>query len=183
MAEEPVAVRKLASFKPILWGFMFAVAMVSFPGLVLLVIVGMVPTIVAFMVDRAPKNYAAFCVAGMNLSGVFPMVIDLWQGANDIKAAMSIITNVFELTVMYAAAAFGWLIFMAIPPVVAALMAVAAQQRVMQLRAGQRELINEWGQDIAQGQAAATSGTGQKTDGTVASEAASPPFQGGIQSG
>ena len=151
MADEPVAVKKRASFKPILWGFMFTVTMVSFPGLVLLVIVGMVPTIVAFMVDREPKKYAAFCVAGMNLSGVFPAVIDLWQGANDIKTAMGIITNVFELTVMYAAAAFGWLIYMAIPPVVAALMAVAAQQRIMQLRASQRELINEWGQDITQG--------------------------------
>ena len=151
MADEPVAVKKRASFKPILWGFMFTVTMVSFPGLVLLVIVGMVPTIVAFMVDREPKKYAAFCVAGMNLSGVFPAVIDLWQGANDIEAAMGIITNVFELTVMYAAAAFGWLIYMAIPPVVAALMAVAAQQRIMQLQASQREMINEWGQDIAQG--------------------------------
>jgi len=162
MADEPVAIKKRASFKPILWGFMFTVAMVSFPGLVILVIVGMVPTIVAFMIDRAPKKYAAFCVAGMNLSGVFPAVIDLWQGANDIKAAMGIITNVFGLTVMYAAAAFGWLIFMAIPPVVAALMAVAAQQRVMQLRAGQRELINEWGQEIAQGQGGAINETGGK---------------------
>lgn len=162
MAEEPVAVKKRASFKPILWGFMFSVAMVSFPGMVILVIVGMVPTLVAFMIDRAPKKYAAFCVAGMNLSGVFPAVIDLWQGSNDIKAAMGTITNVFELTVMYAAAAFGWLIYMAIPPVVAALMAVAAQQRIMQLRASQRELINEWGQDIAQGYASATNETGRE---------------------
>ncbi|MBT3551758.1 MAG: hypothetical protein HOO19_04085 [Rhodospirillaceae bacterium] len=166
MAEEPVAAKKGASFKPILWGFMFTVAMVSFPGLVLLVVVGLVPTFVAFMVDKAPKKYLAFCVAGMNLSGVFPAMIDLWQGANDIKAAVNIITNVFELTVMYAAAAFGWLIYMAIPPVVAALMAVAAQQRIMQLRASQREMINEWGQDIAQGYGGATIETGGKpTDG------------------
>lgn len=151
MADEPAGVKKAASFKPILWGFMFTVTMVLFPGMVLLALVGMLPTIVAFIIDKAPKKYAAFCVAGMNISGVFPAVLDLWQGANNIKASMAIITNVFELTVMYAAAAFGWLIYMAIPPVVAALMAIAAQQRIMQLRANQREMINEWGQDIARG--------------------------------
>ena len=150
MAEEPQPVKKKVSLKPILWGFMFTVVLVIFPGLVILVIVGMLPTIVAFMVDRAPKKYRAFCVGGLNFTGVFPAIIELWQGANDIGAAMGIITDVFELIVMYAAAAFGWLIFVAIPPVVAALMSVAAQQRIMQLRSQQREMINEWGQDIAQ---------------------------------
>ena len=160
MAEVPQPEKKRASFKPILWGFMFTVAMVAFPGIVILVIVGMLPSIVAFMVDRAPKKYTAFCVGGMNFAGVFPAIIELWQGTNDIKAAMGIITDVFELTVMFAAAAFGWLIFMAIPPVVAALMSVAAQQRIMQLRSQQREMINEWGQDIAQNNGGVTDENG-----------------------
>jgi len=54
------------------------------------------------------------------------------------------------------------LIYMAIPPVVAALMAVAAQQRIMQLRTSQREMINEWGQDIAQGQGGAINETDEE---------------------
>jgi hypothetical protein len=172
MAEEPLAVKKRVSFKPIMWGFMFTVLLVSFPGIVILTVVGMLPSIVSFMIDRAPKKYNAFCVGGMNFAGVFPAIVELWQGANDIKAAMGIITDVFELTVMYAAAAFGWLIFMAIPPVVAALISVAAQQRIMQLRAKQREMINEWGQDIVQtwqaragGQTDATNDTGARPAG------------------
>ena len=61
---------------------------------------------------------------------------------------------------MFAAAAFGWLIFMAIPPVVAALMSVAAQQRIMQLRSQQRDMINEWGQDIVQNDGGVTNEDG-----------------------
>jgi hypothetical protein len=160
MAEEPQPLKKKVSLKPILWGFMFTVVLVIFPGLVILVMAGMLPTIVAFMVDRAPKKYTAYCVGGMNIAGVFPAIMKLWQGANDIGAAMGIITDVFELIVMYAAAAFGWLIFVAIPPVVAALMSVAAQQRIMQLRSQQREMINEWGQDIAQNSGGVTDENG-----------------------
>ena len=58
MAEEPKPEKKRASFKPILWGSMFTVAMVAFPGIVILVIVGMLPSIVAFMVIGAKGNWS-----------------------------------------------------------------------------------------------------------------------------
>jgi hypothetical protein len=75
-------------------------------------------------------------------------MLELWAGQNNISHAIEIITNVFDLIVMYAAATFGWLLFMAIPPVVNGLLAVVAQHRIAQLRSRQRELIKEWGDDI-----------------------------------
>ncbi len=132
----------------ILWAFMFVMVMIAFPGIIMLLFIGMLPTVVAYIIDRTQKKYATFCVGAMNLSGVFPFLSDLWTGNNNIHGAIEIMTNAFDLIVMYAAASFGWLLYIAVPPVVNALLAVAAQHRIAQLRSRQRELIREWGQEI-----------------------------------
>ena len=132
----------------ILWAFMLVMVMIAFPGMIMLLFIGMLPTVVAYIIDRTQKKYATFCVGAMNLSGVFPFLRDLWTGNNNIHGAIEIMTNAFDLIVMYAAASFGWLLYIAVPPVVNALLAVAAQHRIAQLRSRQRELIREWGQEI-----------------------------------
>ena len=116
---------------------------------VILLFFGMLPTFVAMIVDRTRQKYAAFCVGGMNFSGVFPYLLDLWAGEHTVASAMEILTNVFSLLLMYGAAGFGWMIFIAIPPVVGAFLTVMAQRRVSQLRRDQKELIEEWGEDVA----------------------------------
>ena len=58
-------------------------------------------------------------------------------------------SDVFTLLAIYGSAAFGWLMFMAIPPVVATFLTVVSQRRVAQLRTLQREIIDEWGESVA----------------------------------
>jgi len=116
---------------------------------VVFVLVGMTPTIVAFIIDRSPKRYATFCVGGMNFSGVFFFLLDLWtHGEHTIAHALDILSNVFALAVILSAAGFGWLLFVAVPPVVAMFLTVMAQRRVVYLRTRQREIIEEWGEDV-----------------------------------
>ena len=109
----------------------------------------LLPTLAAFIVDRTPQKYAAFCVGGMNLSGTFPSMLNLWSGSHDIDAALHILSDVFALGVIYGAAAFGWLVYMTIPPVVAAFLTMMSQRRVQQLRAVQAQLVDEWGDVLA----------------------------------
>lgn len=121
---------------------------ISLPSM-LIVGVGMLPTAVAFIIDRAQKKNATFCVGGMNFSGVFPSLLDLWTGSHTIDSATDIITDVYALAAMYGASGFGWLLFIAIPPVVAAFLTVMAQHRIAQLRTSQKQIIDEWGDDVA----------------------------------
>jgi len=72
----------------------------------------------------------------------------LWTDDHSVTAASGIITDVFSLMVMYSAAGFGWLMFMAIPPVVSAFLNVLAQTRVTTLRATQEEIVMEWGPEV-----------------------------------
>jgi len=111
--------------------------------------VGMLPSLVAAIVDRTPEKRAAICVAGTNLSGVFPFLVPLWTGPHTLNAANEVLTNVFALSAMLGAAAFGWVLFICVPTVVTAVMTVMDQRRVEQLRATQRKLIGDWGEDIA----------------------------------
>ena len=120
----------------------------SLPSLIVLT-VGLLPTGVAFIVDRSDQKTGTFCVGGMNLCGVFPFVMKLWAGKHTTSAATEIISDVLSLLIMYAAAGFGWIIFLAIPPVVATFLSVVAQTRVKALRASQQEIVDEWGPEVA----------------------------------
>lgn len=121
---------------------------VALPTVVLLFF-GMLPTVVAYLIDRTPQKYATFCVGGMNFCGVFPYVLDLWNGFHSMANAFNILTDVFALLLMYGTAAFGWALFASIPPVVVSVLTVIAQRRVSTLRTNQRRIIEEWGEDVA----------------------------------
>ena len=123
------------------------VVILSLPT-VMLVAIGMMPTLVAFIIDRSPQRYSTFCVGGMNLCGVFPYLLDLWAGTVDVASAAEIFTNVFAIMLMYSAAGFGWMIYLSLPPVVVALLQVMAQRRADQCRELQKDLIEEWGEDV-----------------------------------
>lgn len=133
-----------------LWIFVLIVGMIwiSLPS-VLMIVVGMPPTFVAWIIDRSHQKSATYCVAGMNFCGLFPYLMDLWLGTHSLQSATAIVTNVFSLLVIYGAAAFGWLIYITIPPVVSTFLTVMAQRRVAQLRTLQRQIIEEWGDSVA----------------------------------
>jgi hypothetical protein len=66
-----------------------------------------------------------------------------------MNAAIFILTDVFTLVVMYGAAAFGWMIFQSLPPIIATFITVLAQSRISSLRSAQLKLIEEWGDIVA----------------------------------
>ena len=125
-----------------------ALLVISLPT-VLLLLFGMLPTIVAWVVDRSQQKYATFCVCGMNFSGVFPFLSDVWFKDHSTDAAVRILTNVFDLTVIYGAAAFGWMIFIAVPPVITQFISAMLQKRVATLREQQQKIIEEWGEGVS----------------------------------
>jgi len=153
MAKNARAPKQAGSFRKnqmTLWlsvGFVVMVIM-SLPT-VMVILFGLLPSFVAFIIDRTPKKNATFCVGGINLCGVLPYIIDLWTGDNSMDGAIRILTDVFSLVVMYGAAAFGWMIYQSLPPIVATFITVLAQSRVSSLRSVQRKLIEEWGDDVA----------------------------------
>lgn len=118
-------------------------------GTMIVLFFGMLPTLVAYIIDRSPQKSAALTVGSINFIGVFPYIMDLWIGMDTYDHAFAIVTDIFSMLVMYAAAAFGWLLFMAMPAVVSSFVLVLQQRKVALLRAEQKDLIEEWGAEVA----------------------------------
>ncbi len=148
MAMQPGNSRRSSGL--VLWGgiIVFGMIIVSFPT-VMVAGVGMLPTLVAFLVDRTDEKFATFCVGGINFCGVFPQLMTLWNGEHTINAAMNILADVFVVATMYGAAAFAWMLFMSLPPVIASVLNVMSQTRLASLRSVQRHLVEEWGPEVA----------------------------------
>lgn len=125
-----------------------ALLVISLPT-VLLLLFGMLPTIVAWVVDRSQQKYRTFCIGGMNFSGVFPFLSDVWFKDHSTDAAVRILTNVFDLTVIYGTAAFGLMMFIAVPPVITQFISAMLQKRVATLREQQQKIIEEWGEGVS----------------------------------
>ena len=121
---------------------------VSLPT-VLLLLFGMLPAIVAYVIDPSKHKTSTICVGAMNFAGVFPYLLSLWTGIHSINVALGILTDIFALMVMYSTAAAGWMVFMAIPPVVGVLMSGMDRRRIAALRARQQRIVREWGRDVA----------------------------------
>lgn len=123
---------------------------VAFPTLIVIG-VGWMPGIATWFTDRTDQKYGFFCIGGLNLAGVFPYLLDLWWGNHNLTGAMNIITDVFALAVMYGAAMAGWFIYTVIPPMITSFMTVLSERRLSALRANQRRIVEEWGEEVTMG--------------------------------
>ncbi len=136
--------------KRFIWFILISIAMVILsPPTMMLLFFGLLPSFVAVIIDRTEGKYAMFCVLGMNFSGVFPYLTDVWFDDHTIDAAVRIMTDPFDLMVIYGAAAFGWMIYIAVPPVILTFISVMSERRVTTLRDNQSKIIEEWGDSVA----------------------------------
>ncbi|MBY6265507.1 hypothetical protein EI613_26825 [Azospirillum sp. 412522] len=111
--------------------------------------IGMIPTIVAYVIDRDPDKSAPITVGGLNFCGCMPFAIDLWKHQHTIGAAAKIFADPLAWLVMYSAAAVGWGLYYGIPPMVAGMEITRAEKRVEVLKQKKVALVQEWGPDVA----------------------------------
>jgi hypothetical protein len=110
--------------------------------------VALVPTGVAFIVERRNGYYGGVTVGAMNLAGAAPYLTDLWFKGHTLAAAVQIVTSVLAWAVFYGAAAVGWAIYAVTPSIVSATIAMTAGRQITALRAKERELVQTWGPDV-----------------------------------
>jgi len=112
--------------------------------------VAMVPSAVAFLVDRTREKYLAISVTMLNFCGAVPALAELWSYGQSMVVAKSIAFAPLSLLVAYGAAAVGWLIHMGMAPIIAAYNRMASETRVRSLRRRQKRLIEAWGDEVGE---------------------------------
>jgi len=147
--------------------------LVSMASLVL-VVFGLLPTIVAVLVDRSAQRFAFLSVFAMNFAGIFPHLLDLWMGSNSMSVAIDTLTDVFSLFTMYSSAALGWVLFAVTPPIVTTVMTFIAQRRISLLRGAQKKLLAEWGDDVSRPEPGAAESSEEIEPSAPAGEPSAP---------
>lgn len=131
-----------------------ALAMIALP-LCILIVAGCLPTIVAVLVDRHRRRYLARTVGAMNLAGVLPGALKMWMVGISFHSLLQVINSPYAWLVMYGGAAGGWLLYFAVPPIVAMAFEVNTDDTRRRLEARAKALIEEWGDQV----------TGRKREG------------------
>ncbi|NBX74297.1 MAG: hypothetical protein EBZ69_04340 [Alphaproteobacteria bacterium] len=114
-----------------------------------IVLPGLLPAMVAFVVDRDREKAAAITVFALNSAGVLPLVVDLVKKGHDFDAAFTILGNPASWMMMYGAAGMGWLLVFFIPPLVVSLMQASAESRIKEIADQQGHLRKTWGNAVA----------------------------------
>ncbi len=125
-----------------------AIAIVAYPTLIV-ALGGMIPTIVAYIVDNREERFAAKTVGYLNGAGVFFVVSEMWVGEHTWQKALELLSDPFNWLLMFGMASLGWILYFALPPIVAAYLKVANELKLKQLNKDQARLIKEWGDDVA----------------------------------
>lgn len=125
-------------------------AVIALPTAVLFA-VGLVPTLVALIIDKNREKYAAISVGSLNFCGVMPAAFELWMGGHSMGLTISLLSQPMHWLGMFGAAALGWAIHLTVPPIVAASIAVKTRTAIAEHKKAQDKLQDEWGEEVTEG--------------------------------
>lgn len=123
-------------------------ACVLFSAMSIILVIGMIPTIVAAVVDRTEGRMRMFTVGAINIAGCAPFMIEVFKKGNNVETAVSYIMQPRTIVVMYFAAGMGYLIDWAMTGIVSSIMVKKAQGRLKDIQGAQQELIQRWGPEV-----------------------------------
>ena len=109
---------------------------------------GMLPTMVAFVVDNRKERYAARTVGYLNSAGVFIVCLDMWSGDHTWQHALDLLSQPLNYLIMFGAAGVGWILYFVIPPVANAYLTIHNDLRMKSLNSEQEKLVKEWGAGV-----------------------------------
>ena len=115
----------------------------------MLLAAGLMPTMVAVLIDNHRAKYLTRTVGAMNCAGVAPFMFQLWAGGSTLSQAQILLAKPIHWLAMYSAAAIGWLIYLGMPAIARVIIDVRADHAQHQLKARAGNLVEDWGQEVA----------------------------------
>ena len=132
---------------PIAFIITIVIAIIFLPTFILM-LGGMVPSMVGYILDDTKKKSKAKAVAYLNLSGCFMVGMELWTGDNSVDAALEVFFQPVNWVIMYGMAMFGWILIRSLNPFIVTYLRLNYQVQQRNLRARRKYLLNEWGEAV-----------------------------------
>jgi hypothetical protein len=136
-------------FKPALLLVLLLPAAALMAPLAIVLAAALVPSIVARIVDATPGRYLTFTVLSLNLVGALYFVHELLALGNSLDVLTIVLQDSIGWLAAFAGAGCGWLLFAAMPPIIAKMAEAQSALRMRRVHRDQTQLTEEWGQVIA----------------------------------
>jgi hypothetical protein len=112
---------------------------------------GMLPAIMALVIDRGVNRFASKTVLALNFAGILPFLFDIAQSPDKSFAAQQRMFDLWVWLLVYSAAGMGWLMIWLVPQIMVAVFAFRVEYKIKRFRNRQEELRKEWGDELLQG--------------------------------
>lgn len=121
---------------------------IVYSAMAIVFVVGMIPTLVAAIVDKSPSRTKTMTVGAMNFAGCMPFMLEVWKQGGSLDTAITYILEPRTIVVMYFSALMGYLISWAVTGIVSSVMVQRGKSRMIAIRDHQKELAERWGPEV-----------------------------------
>ncbi len=122
-------------------------AVIFMPTTILLMI-GMLPTVVAAVIDRSGKGTKAITVGAMNIAGCTLYLLQLWTMGHTKENALMLISDPRNVITIYCAAGVGYMIDWMMAGIVTTIVIGKSKHRLEEIVRKQGELAARWGPEV-----------------------------------
>jgi hypothetical protein len=151
VAKDPAnAAKSPKAFKPALLLILLLPAAALMAPMAIVLVAALVPSVVARVVDSSPGRYLTFTVLSLNLVGSLYFVHELLAMGNSLDVLPIVLQDSIAWLAAFAGAGCGWLLFLAMPPMVAKMAEAQSALRLRRVHRDQTQLTTEWGQVVSQ---------------------------------
>ena len=113
-------------------------------------VVGMMPSIIAYIMDSSRNRYTFQSVMACNLSGMMGFLFKIVVHGPSSAVLQDMMGSFTNWIIIYGAALVGWLMVQICPMIAEAMVNNIHQGQIMRIQRIQKKLENEWGNEVAQ---------------------------------
>lgn len=113
-----------------------------------LLIIGMMPTLVYWLIDKSFQKNKTLTIGAMNFAGCFPFLVDIWKSTHPSELSITYLTDPLTIIVIYSAALFGYGINYLTVMTVSSYMQEAAVKKIEWIENEKKVLEKRWGSKV-----------------------------------
>ena len=113
-------------------------------------VVGMMPSILFYIIDASKHRYTFQCVLACNLSGMMGFLLQMIAHGPSSAVLQEMMGSFTNWLIIYGAALMGWLVVQICPMLSEALVHNIHKGQIQRIQRIQKKLENEWGGEVAQ---------------------------------
>lgn len=140
--------KKKKGIKAKLLSLFTIIAAVVFIPTTVLFLIGLMPSIIAGVMDPSREKSRLMTVGFANFAGLFPYWCQLIEKGHTLTGALNIVTDPSNIVIIYSAAVAGYIIEWGVSKFVIGIAIQNGKSRLSDIKKAQEALVKKWGPEV-----------------------------------